>query len=243
MSKVYTKEPGTIRFDDSYVEFNPLHNKAQYEATKMSISKLGQQEPILMLDGLCIDGRHRVRIAEELGIMVRCTDIPSGTPKEDIIAKCNINVMSGRDYDNAQKAIQALKLVNEYNMSAVQAAKSMKVDRRLVSFASTIKGLGREDILAALLKGNKVHLPGMIRPSKSLEVLCKYVKTESEADTIEVDDSERVRFDPDAKIKTEQGKAWFYELVNYEGIREDQLMTRLALVELANLKFRLREAE
>jgi len=240
-STEYTLNPDTIVFDDKYVVFNPVHNELQYTATRDSIDKLGQLEPVLMLNGQCVDGRHRVRVASELGIMVRCEDIDSSTSEEDIIIRCNTNVMSGRDYDNAQKAIQALRLVNEYNMLVVTASKFMKVDRRLVSYASTIRGLGRQDLLDILMAGNKVQLGNMVRPSKSLEVICKHVKAETEETTIEIDDSERVVYNPDAAIRAEKGKSWFYEKMRVLEIPETSVQIRMDYVELANLKFKVEE--
>jgi hypothetical protein len=51
-SKIYNIDPNLVRFDDKYVVFNPLHNELEYEATKENIKRLGQLDPILMLDGL-----------------------------------------------------------------------------------------------------------------------------------------------------------------------------------------------
>jgi len=81
----------------------------------------------------------------------------------------------------------------------------MKVDRRLVSYAATIKGYGKPDLLESLLnnKESKVQLDGMISPSRSLEILAKAVKVESEKRTVTVDSSNRIYWDPDANIKTE----------------------------------------
>ena len=240
IGKVYTLSPDKIKFDDRYVVFNPLHNELEYEATKENIIRLGQLDPILILDGLCIGGRHRTRIAKELGVDVRCIDVDSSTSDEDIIVMCNKNVMSGRDYDNSQKAIQALSLVNTYSMSVINAAKLMKVDKRLVSFASTIKGFNRQDILDTLMKdkGNRVQLTNMERPSRSLEILAKYVKAETESHKIVVDDSERIQWKPDAHIKTEYGKAWYYEQLELVKMRGSIHVEQL-LVELANLKYRV----
>ena len=203
MPDVYTLDPYEIKFDDRYVVFNPLHNELEYEATKENIRRLGQLEPILMLEGVCIDGRHRVRVAKELGTTVRCVDVAATLSEEDIIVLCNKNVMSGRDYDTTQKAIQALLLVNGYDTSVVNAAKLMKVDRRIVSYASTIKGFNRQDILDTLMadKQNRVQLESMERPSRSLELLAKYVKTTDEKPKLIVDDSERVQWKHDALIK------------------------------------------
>lgn len=240
MPDIYTLDPYEIKFDDRYVVFNPLHNELEYEATKENIRRLGQLEPILMLEGVCIDGRHRVRVAKELGTTVRCVDVAATLSEEDIIVLCNKNVMSGRDYDTTQKAIQALLLVNGYDMSVVNAAKLMKVDRRIVSYASTIKGFNRQDILDTLMKDkqNRVQLDNMERPSRSLELLAKYVKTISEKPKLIVDDSERIQWEPDAMIKTETGKAWYYDTIEGAGI-ELPLSIKMLLVEMANMKFKL----
>ena len=240
MPDVYTLDPYEIKFDDRYVVFNPLHNELEYEATKENIRRLGQLEPILMLEGVCIDGRHRVRVAKELGTTVRCVDVAATLSEEDIIVLCNKNVMSGRDYDTTQKAIQALLLVNGYDMSVVNAAKLMKVDRRIVSYASTIKGFNRQDILDTLMadKQNRVQLESMERPSRSLELLAKYVKTADEKPKLIVDDSERVQWKHDALIKTETGKAWFYEMKSLIEVVGPTKVDEL-LVEMANMKFKL----
>lgn len=236
---IYSLNPDDIKFDDKYVVFNPLHNELQYNATKANIEKLGQIDPILMLNGLCVDGRHRTRAARELNTMVKCVDLDPNMEEEEIVIRCNTNTMSGRDFDTAQKAIQALRLVNEYNMTAVKAAKYMKVDKRIVSYASTIKGFGREDILDSLMDGKKVQLDSMERPSKSLEVICKHIKREAEEDVVEIDDSERINFNPEAFIKTEAGKAWFYEKMERLGISNTDVETRMDYSELANYKFKI----
>lgn len=239
MGNRYTLDPSTIKFDDKYVVFNPLHSTLEYEATKESIIKLGQLDPILMLNGVCIDGRHRTKVALGLGIPVLCEDIDPELSDEDIILLCNKNVMSGRDYDNSQKAIQALNLVTSFGIKAIDAARFLKVDKRMVSYAATIRGYSRQDILDTLMKDktSRVQLNNMERPSRSLELLAKFVKSEQEATNIIVDDSNRVRWDPDAHIKTELGKAWYYELLS----RNEPLSVEVAmsLAELANYKYKI----
>ena len=237
-NEVYTLEPATIRFDDKYVVFNPMHSTEQYESTKANIQLLGQLDPILMLNGVCIDGRHRVRIAKELGILVKCVDVDPTLDEETIIVLCNKNVMSGRDYDNAQKAIQALLLTTTHNIKSKNAAVYMKIDKKMVAYAATIRGYGRSDILDTLLKDRyaKVQLGNMERPSRSLEIIAKYVKAEAEEKTIVVNDSERIHWKPDALIKTEHGKAWYYEQLRLIELLGVNVLGPL-LVELANLKY------
>ena len=244
MADVYTLDPHSVTFDDKYVVFNPLHNELEYAATLENIKRLGQLEPILMLDGRCVDGRHSVRVAKELGTPVRCVDIEPTLSEEDIIVMCNKNVMSGRDYDNTQKAIQALLLVNNYSMPVVNAARLMKIDRRLVSYASTIKGFDRHDILDTLMadKQNRIQLDNMERPSRSLEILAKYVKTVEERPKLVVDDSERIHWDAEAAIKTELGKARYYEMLKaVEAI--GPIKMQMLFVELVNLTCKLGDTE
>ena len=147
--------------------------------------------------------------------------------------------MSGRDYDNSQKAIQALRLVNEHKLTSIAAAKLMKVDKRLVSYAATIRGYGRSDILDKLMedKSVRVQLSNMERPSRSLELLAKFVKSEDEIGKVVVDDSERIHWNPDAAIKTELGKAWYYEMM--EIVTNDKVALGITLAEMANMKFKL----
>lgn len=243
-SGVYNIEPEDVQFDDKYVVFNPMQTAQEYEATFESIKQIGQLDPILMLNGKCIDGRHRTRIARELGVQVAAIDVDPDTSMQDLIITCNKNIMSGRDYDLAQKAIQALSLVNNYEMTVVSAAKFMKIDRRMVSYAATIKGYGQQQILDALMadKTNRVQLENMERPSRSLELLAKFVKTLDEKGRVIVNDSERVQWKPDALIKTEQGKAWCYEQMEAIKLHGDNHLLGL-LIELANLKFTLKDVD
>ena len=162
----------------------------------------------------------------------------------EIIVLCNQNVMSGRDYDNSQKAIQALRLVNDYSIPIVDAARLMKVDRRMVSYAATIKGFSRDDILDELLKSkdSKIKLDTMERPSRSLELLAKFVKAETESTKITVDDSERIQWKADGYIKTESGKAWYYSTLEDIKVMGEVRMQML-LAEMANMKFKLEAAD
>lgn len=48
---------------------------SEYQALKADIEENGQLVPILLLDGLIIDGRHRYRACEELDMECECEDI------------------------------------------------------------------------------------------------------------------------------------------------------------------------
>lgn len=247
MANIYTLDPHTIRFDDKYVTFNVLHTEEEYESTKAHIERLGQLDPILMLDGMCVDGRHRTRIAKELGTAVRCVDLDPDMEEKDIIAMCNKSTLSGRDYDATQKAVQALKLTKDYSFTQTDAATLIKVPRKLVSYAAAISGYGRNDILDTLVtdKKNKVQLENMPSPSRSLELIAKFLKSLGETPLLVIDESERIQWSPDAHIKTEAGKAWYYAkmelLENMGGIPKSiELEIKKDYTELANMKYKLK---
>lgn len=240
MSEVYTKHPDDIVFDDKYSKFNPLHTPEQLEATRVHIAEVGQQDPILILNGQCIDGRHRTKIAKELGKMVLCKDVEPGLSEEKLVLLCNTNTTGGRDFDSAQKAIQALKFTTGFKVTVKAAAVHFQVNRKLVSYAATIKGFGRDDILDKLMenKTNRIQLENMERPSRSLELIAKFVKAESENKSIVVDDTERISWKADAYIKTEAGKAWYYEQLEIAQVAGTMHLQQL-LAEMANMKFKL----
>jgi hypothetical protein len=152
---------------------------------------------------------------------------------------CNINIMSGRDYTTTQKAIQALKLVKEFSYKAIDASKILKVGHKFTSYANTISKLGRDDILDILMKDKAVLINGMKGPSKSLELVCKYIKAEEENKIIVINDEDRIMFNPEAKIKTEIGKAEYYSLIEEAGVPENAIRTRMALASYVNMVYTL----
>lgn len=237
MRNIYMKDPSSIKFSKQFTEFNPMQNKTEYGSTLENIAKLGQTDPILIYKGECIDGRHRVKACIELGINVECEDVDDNSTKEDLILRCNKNVTSGRVLDISQRAIQALKMVNEYKYTTITAGTLWQVDRKVITYASTILGFGRNDILDNLMLGVPVQLENMDRPSKSLEVLCRQLKKLGEKDVVE-NTEEKIKWDPDALIKTEAGKQWFYEKA--EKIPAIKVTHDLIAdyIELANHKFK-----
>lgn len=52
------------------------------------------------------------------------------------------------------------------------------------------------------------------------------------------DTSERIKWDPDALIKTEAGKAWFYEQAEQTPVIKTTHNLIASFIELANYKFK-----
>lgn len=238
---VYTKNPDDIVFSADYTEFNPTHDENTYEAVKELIVRLGQQKPILMLDGKCIDGRHRTKIAKELGITVKCVDVDPKIDPKELILIANMDSMGSRSYSPAQKAINAYKLARDYGYKQKDAAKLCGTPPKQVTYVKSIVKYGYKDAVEELERGNKVMIGSMDAGSTSLEYICKMAKIKYEEDRVQIDTSERVEFSPEAAIKTEAGKAWYYDKINSLGFDKDMgfnSVIRQDYAELANYKFK-----
>ena len=228
----YYLDPNNIVFDTEISTFNHRHSDKEYEATRTSIEGIGQERPI-QINGrtdLCEDGVHRVRVAIELGIKILCRKINPELSFEERLLFANQNTTSGRDYTTSQKAIQALKLSEKTNIKANKAAIIFKVDSRQVSYAATIKGLGRSEMLDSIMAGEPVFVNG--KPTTSLRKIASVIKAEEE-DVIENTD-ERIEINYNDYIKTEAGKIKFWELVETrKGSLSDEIYK--ALVEYVNI--------
>ena len=241
---MYELDPDEVVFRKDYVEFNPPHPVDKYEQVKELITRLGQQRPILMLDGECIDGRHRTKIAKELGRKVLCVNVKSGVDPKALILLVNLDSLGSRSYSNAQKAINAYKLSRDYGYSQKEASILCGTQPKQVSYVKGLIKYGYDFIVKELEKGNKVVIGDMDNGSNSLEYLCKKAKEEYEKDKVVIDTSNRIKFNPDSYIKTEQGKAWYYDKINTLGISSDSGLNsviRQDYAELANYKFALKE--
>lgn len=126
-----------------------------------SIQDIGQIEPItLTVDGELLDGRHRLRACQELGIEP-LTKVYPGNPLDYVLAKN----ADRRDLKTEQRALIAAEISADStvgrpsNLSKVkqltqtEAAKRLDVSRQYVNEASHILASGEEDLIAGLRNG------------------------------------------------------------------------------------------
>ena len=244
---VEQKEPIKVEdivFDSEYSESNPCTDEEEYEALRLSISKIGQQDAVIRYfsDGkwLCGDGRHRVKACKELGIAVLVRDIASGTPR-DKVALIMLASDNNRNVTATQKAIKAYRRIERYpELSIKEVCGLIGIRNNLVTYVRTITKYEQSSKLETLFQGKKVNIGSLDVPkwSNSLEVVAKWSKATWEESRLMLDE-ERIEWNPDAKITTEAGKAWYYETVKMYKIGE--IGERILIGELANYKFKLRE--
>jgi len=236
----YKVDPASIRFSQEMVEFNRVHSAEEYEATKLSIgSSIGQLNPICVNSetGLVEDGRHRVKICKELGIDVECVQINGKLPKKTRLEVYNIDAMSGRDLNTAQRAVQAHKFSLATDESLDVCAARFKTNKRAVNSANSIAGLGRSDVLDAIMIDGCWKKPDG-RCSKDLRVIVSILKAESEDITENVKVPE-IHYED--YIDTPTGVVEFWKARSLALLSAHELS--LLLIELMNERYKVKVDE
>lgn len=142
-------------------EIFPVMDEAAFAALVADIAAQGQREPILIYDGQVIDGRHRLRACEQLGLepLVRQVSAGDGDPF-GLVVSLNLH---RRHLTESQRAMVASKLANlplGSNQHAQicapsqeGAAQMLGVSRRLVQHARAVAENGSTELVAAVESG------------------------------------------------------------------------------------------
>jgi len=140
----------------------PVMDDAAFAALVADIADHGQREPILILDGQVIDGRHRLRACEQLGLepLVREVSVGDGDPF-GLVVSLNLH---RRHLNESQRALIANKLANlplGSNQHAQVCAPSQEsaaallgVSRRSVQHARTVAETGCAELVQAVAAGD-----------------------------------------------------------------------------------------
>jgi hypothetical protein len=143
-------------------EIFPVMDEAAFEALIADIAAHGQREPILILDGQVIDGRHRLRACEQLGLepLVRQVSAGEGDPF-GLVISLNLH---RRHLNESQRALVASRLANlplGSNQHAQVCAPSQEgaaallgVSRRSVQHARTVAETGSAELVQAVAAGD-----------------------------------------------------------------------------------------
>lgn len=226
-------DTSSIKFDTEISTFNRIQDSGEFLKTKLSIEAIDQQDPIVMDNGLCIDGRHRVKALKELGIeLVKCIDINPKLDIKDKLLVCNKDTTSGRHLTKAQLAIQAYEYALLTKQSKKYSAEQFGVRTQELSYISNI-----QTFRPSAYKDLKTKGYTMVEGSKtkSLEGVNRYInaeraKQETEVETIGLD------IDYNTAILTEKGKELFWSLY-VEDIRPNVVLAD-HLVRYVNLRFK-----
>lgn len=166
----------------------PSMTDAEFKGLKLSIHENGQQMPIKMYRGKCIDGRHRVKALRELGITeVLYENENSQLSLEDVRTKILTVYERRRHQTPTQKAILAYREYQRVRELGEKVGQGAIAE----SLGTTIKQLGRakqldevagKDIVELLFQGNKINIGTEAHPNNtdSLDSLINYFKKHRE---------------------------------------------------------------
>lgn len=174
----------------------PEATPEEFEALKASIRANGQREPIVLLDGKILDGRHRERACRELGAKVQAVQFAGSDPVAFVL---DMNVHR-RHLTESQRAMVAARLatldqggeagVRKTNapMGALPdqqpppitqpaAAKRLQVSRRAVQRARVVQSSGAPELAQAVESGAaKVRPAAEIAAALPVEEQAEIVK-------------------------------------------------------------------
>lgn len=97
----------------------------EYEAFKADIKKRGQQQDIIMFEGMVLDGWHRNRACRELGLTPKTKLYEGSDPSGLVIA---LNVLR-RKLGSTQRALAGAQLNMSFGVSQDEAAKRVGVSK------------------------------------------------------------------------------------------------------------------
>lgn len=144
-------------------ELFPVMDEAAFAALVADIAAHGQREPILVLDGQVIDGRHRLRACEQLGLepLVRQVSADDGDPF-GLVVSLNLH---RRHLTESQRAMVAARLarlplgsnqhspIGEPSLPCSEAATLLNVGKRSVERARDVVAHGIPELVTAVDRG------------------------------------------------------------------------------------------
>ncbi len=142
-------------------ELFPMMSETEYQAMKEDIRLHGQNDDVLVWNGTLLDGRNRLRACTELGIEPGWAEIPKTT---DPVAWVLSHNLHRRHLTTSQRAMVAEKLATLLHgdvksqrddapidaSSQSEAAAALKVSRRSVQRAKTVRKRASKKVIAAV---------------------------------------------------------------------------------------------
>ncbi len=157
---------------------HPKMSEKDFNSLMLSISEVGQLEPVVLYRKRMVDGRHRVWAVNQLGIEnISYVELPNNLSLSDIRERV-LATDTRRHKTSAQKSVQAyfdfIRNSKSDNMSQQYYAIKYGVGQASISRCGNIvKKLGT-DILNEMLKKGVVQLPNG-RYAKSINAIIKYI--------------------------------------------------------------------
>lgn len=153
----------------SNMEFHPLANEFplmegdQFEALVESIGRDGLQEPILLFDGMILDGRNRYRACIKAGVDPKYTIFEEDDPSnmQARLRYVETRNLNRRHLSDGQRALIAVRMAELRGMTTEQAAAALQVKPRTAQKAAVVHRHGSKNVIDLVQRGavsiNRAH--------------------------------------------------------------------------------------
>ena len=173
----------------------PMMDDADFDELVRDIERVGQREPIVLLDNKILDGRNRLKACLQLGLVPKFKEYHGSDPIGFVVS---LN-LKRRHLTTSQRAMVAARIANlavgsnqhahrlkqdnltgeEFSPPMTVTAKTMKIDRKTGQAAKTVLASGHPDLVAAVDGGEISVSAAAVIAKEPLEVQ-RYVVTPSQ---------------------------------------------------------------
>ncbi len=213
----------------------PMANMAEQAALTEDIRENGLREAVLLWRNKIVDGRCRQKACLATNTPVRAKDLNDDLTEEDVMVVVK-SLNTRRNLSPTQKLISACKeTFNPKNSKSVkELALAWGISGTLLKNARYIY-TERPEFIDPLFNGNSVTIVGSNgkeTQTNKISAIYAYIKREEE----NANRNDEHGWNPDAQIKTQAGKEWYYSQLGIIG-KDTTVHIKMLLSEHANLKF------
>lgn len=214
----------------------PMANMAEQAALTEDIRENGLREPVILWRNKIVDGRCRQKACLATGVRIKAKELDDDLTEEDVMVVVK-SLNTRRNLSPTQKLISACKeTFNPKNKakSIIGLAKAWGVSHTLLKNARYIY-TERNEFIEPLFQGGCVTIVGSNgkeTQTNKISAIYAYLKREEE----NANRNDEHGWNPDAQIKTQAGKEWYYAQLGIIG-KDTTVPIRMMMVELANFKF------
>ena len=232
---VELKEGESFEINEELAGIVPMANMAEQAALTEDIRENGLREAVLLWRNKIVDGRCRQKACLATNTPVRAKDLNDDLTEEDVMVVVK-SLNTRRNLSPTQKLISACKeTFNPKNSKSVkELALAWGISFTLLKNARYIY-TERPEFIEPLFQGNSVIIVGSNgkeTQTNKISAIYAYIKREEE----NANRNDEHGWNPDAQIKTQAGKEWYYVQLGIIG-KDTTVHIKMLLSEHANLKF------
>lgn len=245
---VRNKTDDKIKYEiDDYAKKTPEYSQKKFEALKSGIYSVGQLHPILLRNNKIVDGRHRYKACQELGIEPKVKEL--GDISDTEVLKYVKALTVSKNKTDTQLAIEAYFLyeaekANEEKTSLKKVAEELGVSVKAIQRAKYIAEV-KPEYIKPLFEGKSVVIKDICKKQeiiisalRTIETILKSNAAQGGVETVEPTEDNEDKYELDWKIlfETDDAFTWFIKLFEHNIIAHYQSVW-WHLVEYANIQY------